>query len=197
MTKQWQLSENETYTRALGGLEYKFWLDARFNGTADHFARIILRLQPGFVISQEKLDNAWTVCRQSLPLLAARILPAKKKEDVRFAVSVADLTSDAARVIERSGEDLADRLLGPERQLDDQHQSRCYASTSRPGSLDLFFLLSHSIADGISSILLARRFCDALAQGSASKTLSNEELAAVLEKVPCQDTLIANQLGTR
>ena len=131
-------------------------------------------------------------------MLAARIIPAEKKDDVRFAISTEDLSQDAVRLVAQgTADDLISQLLGPERELDDQHQSRCFAIAASPDSLDLFFLLSHSIGDGVSSVLLARAFCDALAAKAVPATFGNEELATVLATVPCLDSLISHQLGKR
>jgi len=192
----WRLQKDgKTFERALGGLEYKFYLDGRFAGTADNFVRLRLKLKDGFQVDQQALDKAWQCCRSKLPMLSSRITPGNTREEVRFIISAAATREDRARLVDCTGDELVLKLLSPERELDD-HQSRCFAILDPDGtSLEIVLLVSHSIGDGLSSMILAKTFCDALSTNETAPRLSTEDLARLLELVPAADALIQRQLG--
>lgn len=198
----WQFIENDPnphFQRSLGALEYKFTLDGRFNGTADLFTRLTIQKSASADwFTQKRLNTAWFTCRAAAPMLAVRIKqgPEISRSDVSFTLAKEWIMQDEVKIIHGDPEDLVLRLLGPKRDLDNAHQSKCFAVFSAD-KIDLFFLLSHCIGDGISSILVAKAFCDALATGTAAPSLSNEALTKKLEQVPSLDDLIRNQLGSK
>jgi len=182
MVVQWLPAEDnqEVFERPLGEREYIFYLDSRFKRTADVICRIKFQADAK-LLTQERLNQALWYCRSRLPLLGASILYNRTQTtgEARFRVSSNDVKNDFVRLSQgsKAADELLCRLLGPEPELDDQHQSRCFVVLDpSSSSCEAFFLLAHAIADGISSLLFARHFLHALSQ---NLSISKLDLAPV------------------
>ncbi len=180
----------KTYTRCLGLVESGFYYDSLFSRTADTIRCAEISVLPGFRVDRKKVESVWKELKRRYPLLGARVQKqpggGDDDDEVRFLVSEDRISSCLPDEITFSNggvgtwdeaQGFADDLVNTEEGghvLDEGMLARVWVlgregeQSIRDESREVFYVIlavAHVITDGISNMLLLRRFLEGLCGG--------------------------------
>jgi hypothetical protein len=172
----WTLSPNgRSYTRPLGLVESGFYYDSLFSRTADTIRCAEISVLSGFVIDRKSVERVWRELKTRYPLLGAKV---QEGEQARFVVSEDRISSCLPDEITFSNEGplgswdeaqaFADDLVNTkegEHVLDEDMLARVWVLGRGKERFFVILAVAHVITDGMSNMLLLRRFLEGLCGG--------------------------------